>query len=393
MEQAIELDPSVARSWYFLAWSRAKMGDLIGAVEALDRTIALDPSYSPAYSLRGFWLLDLGWMDDAEASFREATQRDQTSPGGWVGLARAFIQREEYEQAAPLLERVLEQFPDNRNADYIRGLLATTYQHLGQWEQADRVRPSTANLEPRWNDQWYAEAREEFCRLAVWVVDQADRLIESGQVAEAINRLQRIRPTRPEDSALLEKLGRAYFRTGQMQPAIQMLEASVAANPNHFPSHLNLAFAYEQRGDLDNALRHARTAIEINPAEGQAHLQCARVLLGRRETAAATAALTEAARCGIRDPGARIMLARTWGDLSRWDEAATTLERLTADSPNFAAGFVWLATARIELGAIYQARVALRRATQLNPRDPAVQQLAARLGQLDGPRQPRAPNR
>ena len=103
--------------------------------------------------------------------------------------------------------------------------------------------------------------------------------------------------------------------------------------------------------------------------------------------------LTEAARCGIQDPRARIMLARTWGDLSRWDEAAATLERLTADYPDFAPGFVWLATARIELGATHQARFALRRATQLNPNDPVVQQLEARLGQLEGQRPPRARNR
>ena len=174
--------------------------------------------------------------------------------------------------------------------------------------------------------------------------------------------------------------------SGELDLAIQMLQRSVAADPNHFPSHLNLAFAYEQRGDLDNALRHARSATAVNPADGRGHLQRARVLLARKDTDAAAAALTEAARWGLRDPRARIMLARTWGDLSRWDEAAATLERLTADYPDFAPAFVWLALARLELGDTEQAQMALRRATQLNPHDPAVQQLTARLRQLESQR-------
>ncbi|MHC4107827.1 MAG: tetratricopeptide repeat protein [Planctomycetota bacterium] len=392
LEQAVKLDPRVARSWYYLALSRATLGDVIAAVDALDRTISLEPSYTPAYYQRGFWLLDQGRMDEAEASFRQATQHDENNPAGWVGLARVLVQREAYEQAAPLLQWALDQHPD-QNAEYIRGLLATAYQHLGQWEQADQLRPKTAHLRAKWEDPWYTEGHDQFCRLGDWVVGHADRLLERGEVAETINRLQRLRPSRPDDSTLLEKLGRAYFMTGQLAPAIQALESAVAANPDHFSSHLNLAFAYERRADLDKALRHARKAIELNPAEGRAHLQCARVLLGRRDTAAAAAALAEAARCDIQDPGAQIVLARSWGELSRWDEAAATLERLTADYPKYAPGFVWLASARIELGAPHQARMALQRAAQLNPRDPAVQQVAARLEQLETRQRPGARDR
>ncbi len=392
-EQAIELDPGVARYWHHLAWAHARLGEVIESVEAIDQTISLDGSYTPAHWQRGFWLLEQGRTDEAEHSFRQATQRDDNNPAGWVGLARVFLQREEYAQAAPLLQGVLDEFPDDRNADYIRGLLATAYQHLGQLERAGQLRPQTTVLRAHWCDPWAAEAIDQFCRLGDWVVAHADQLLETGQTAETIARLERLLPGRPRDSSLLEKLGRAYFMSGELDRAIQMLQRSVAADPNHFPSHLNLAFAYEQRGDLDNSLRHARRAIAVNPADGRGHLQRARVLLARKDTDAATAALTEAARWGLGDPRARIMLARTWGDLSRWDEAAATLERLTADYPDFAPAFVWLASARIELGDTEQAQMALRRATQLNPHDPTVQQLTARLRQLEGHRQPRARNR
>ena len=42
------------------------------ALAASDRALNLDPAYAPTHWRRGYWLLDLGRIDQAEQSFRNS---------------------------------------------------------------------------------------------------------------------------------------------------------------------------------------------------------------------------------------------------------------------------------------------------------------------------------
>src|SRR5262249_44981582 len=59
----------------------------------------------------GLWLLDQNQTEGAERAFSRATEIDAADRAGWIGLARVYLQRDENERAAGLLERLVAAQP------------------------------------------------------------------------------------------------------------------------------------------------------------------------------------------------------------------------------------------------------------------------------------------
>ena len=79
-EQARTLDPSEPRHTYFAAIAMAQLGDLAGALQALDDVLASHPDNVAAHLFRGHWSYDSGAYDEALEAFERAV--------GAKGLAR-----------------------------------------------------------------------------------------------------------------------------------------------------------------------------------------------------------------------------------------------------------------------------------------------------------------
>ena len=109
--RALALDPAQAESAAgFARWQR-ESGDRKGALEVLDRAIAAG-CHAPMVLLeRGVTLAELGRLDDALLSFREAAGRDPQNPVPLEDAARAAYQLERYTESAQLYERVLQLAP------------------------------------------------------------------------------------------------------------------------------------------------------------------------------------------------------------------------------------------------------------------------------------------
>ncbi|MDH3285162.1 MAG: hypothetical protein OEQ13_10510 [Acidobacteriota bacterium] len=78
--EAESLAPNDPRWSYFAAVTSAQVSELDTALAVLDRFLAIDDAYVPAYLYRGAWLLDLGRVDDAQSAYERAT-RLQPWPG------------------------------------------------------------------------------------------------------------------------------------------------------------------------------------------------------------------------------------------------------------------------------------------------------------------------
>ena len=58
-EQALKLDDSKAKWWYWLGLVRAELGDFDAAQVAVEKSVSLDPSYPAAPRQLGLWFLQL----------------------------------------------------------------------------------------------------------------------------------------------------------------------------------------------------------------------------------------------------------------------------------------------------------------------------------------------
>src|SRR5262245_53733405 len=96
--------PSEAKWPFHLAAVESRLGRTDDAGRDMHLAIDLNPTYAPAQWRLGFWLLDMNQTEGAERAFSRATDIDPADRAGWIGLARVYLQREENERAAGLLE-------------------------------------------------------------------------------------------------------------------------------------------------------------------------------------------------------------------------------------------------------------------------------------------------
>jgi tetratricopeptide (TPR) repeat protein len=378
-EQALTLDDQEAKWWYHLARSRHELGDLDAALTAIDRAIDREPSFAPLHWRRGLWLLSQVRHQEAEASFRRATEIAPTDPSGWLGLARVLLQTDRAPEAAEVLQGLLRQDP---NHGYARQLLGKAYLQSGNEEQGRLELARGAGSGPRWGDPWELEVLGYRAGYRA-VLNAAQHAVESGQPLVALRALAPLRASHPTDVTVLTWLSTAYLASGQNQEALEVLRVAEKHHPDHFVVHLQLGDLFARRNDARRALAHTARAIELNPSSGPAYLQQARVLRHVGEFERARDALRAAIRYDSGELSAWIMLSEVQFTLKEFEEMAETLERAAVRFPDAPTPLAGLAFARSQLGQFDEARAALARASRLNPNDPDVVKARAYVGRLE----------
>lgn len=379
--QAIDLDPRAAKTWYHLARLLADRGELDEALTCMNRSIILDETHAPSHWRRGFWLLDVNRVDEAQESFRAAASLDAQDAAAQAGMARVSVMRGEFEAAATILQQLLRRNPPPPNAAYVRQLLGMAYRQLGRLNGAQSALASANGAGVTWLDSWAAELQPFRVGYAA-TLELAASLIAAGRAPEAVKLLTDVLHSRPDDLTALNTLAQAHVACGQLDQAIDVLRQSLAHSPNHAPTLINLSLAFENKQQMDQALANAQAAVNAQPALGSAHLQLGRLLVLSNNLPAASSELTTAVRLGVSDPQVRIMLGSVLLEQKQWNEAARVLEQVLTAAPDNASGYVVLARAKMESGAIEQAKSLLDRARQIDSNEQTLPEAQNRLAQL-----------
>jgi Flp pilus assembly protein TadD len=95
-----------------------------------------------------------------------------------------------------------------------------------------------------------------------------DYLPESPRtVAEALPLAERAHAARPEDAAILDTLGWAYFKAGRYAEAVTALEEVVRRRPGEAEFHYRLAAALARAGHAGEAALAFGRALAIDPRD------------------------------------------------------------------------------------------------------------------------------
>jgi predicted AlkP superfamily phosphohydrolase/phosphomutase/tetratricopeptide (TPR) repeat protein len=131
-------------------------------------------------------------------------------------------------------------------------------------------------------------------------------------------------------------LARAFMDAGRAADALPLLESCVAGQPARTDFAQMLAMCQLQLGLLDEAEESTRKALEaFGPRERAQHL-LASIALQRDRPAEAVALLESVGGLDMSNPNGLLLLARSYVELRRWDEAAEAAKRsiaLDADNP------------------------------------------------------------
>ncbi|MCW8873489.1 MAG: sulfotransferase [Xanthomonadales bacterium] len=160
-------------------------------------------------------------------------------------------------------------------------------------------------------------------------LDLPRRLLKQGNVAGAIEALERIEAAARDDHLMLQQVAGLYLHCGQHERAGRCYARSAELQPSNPDYVYNLATSKTAFGDLDEAERLFTRAIQLNPQDAGAWLN--RSILRRQTAESNHVEQLEAMRVQLAadDPG-RIQvcfaLAKELEDLRRFDEAFAHLQ-------------------------------------------------------------------
>jgi len=353
--EAERLEPRQPKWPYREAITLAQLGDMAGARVAMGRSLAIEDEYAPSHARLGNYALELGELDVAEASFREATRLDSSYPGGWVGLARVALQHDRTAEAIELARRLVEKDPADRT---FTQLLTLARRQAGEALEAEPDSALASEDVPVWNDPWELEARS-FRESPVML--RIGRLVEARQWPEALALIdgERLKGATREDTALnraaaLEGLGRS-------EEALVELDALLALEADNTSALLQKARILDDAERVPEALALLERVTALQPSHAGAFAALGGKLhaLGAHEPAAK--ALEQAVRLGESDYDLRFRLGSSWIVLKRWEEARTLFRTLTAERPADGDAWLQLAVCELRTGDLAAAEQAHRR--------------------------------
>ena len=391
--QAQALDPEDFRWPYFSALLKGRQGRYEAALDDLDRAIAIDGGYAPAWLWRGTWLLDLERPGEAAAAFERAHALGAETEATF-GRARVLMAQEQYDDAVALLEPLAREY----RHPYIYRTLGFALRALGRTEEARTAVALGRSADPlSWRDPRAAEKAAFVGGIGRFSF--AQNMLGAGKVDEALAILETLRGEQPDEICgatghqatrsceILNTLSLAYVRAGRVDEAFALVQRGLAINPDFFPFHLNIADRYRGRRELDDALRHIDRAIALNPSFGYGYEQRGRLLIGMGRYEEAMTSLQKAVRLAPERPVTLLYLGMVEGERKRWPQAVGHFERAIRLDPEFAVGYAYLARALSETGRIEDAWQAFRMAQAHGAPGYELEATERRLNQLESARQ------
>jgi tetratricopeptide (TPR) repeat protein len=208
--------------------------------------------------IRGRHLESLGQIPQALEAYRLAAEADPKSAAIPAEIATLNARANRTEDATRAAGQALAIDPENAEAHFVLGTILA------------------AEL----------EGRVEAGRAAAGVKPTID---------DAISHLERARPSRPLDAALVMTLGRLYLSKRDFAKASELLAPVLEREPDHAEAAYLIAQAQLGTGDLDGAARSLDTVIAAEPQFTRALIDRADVALRQRRWDDAAAAFGKAA--------------------------------------------------------------------------------------------------
>jgi len=385
---AAAIETAEAKWMFHLAAVESRLGRTDDAVRDMRRAIDRNATYAPAYWRLGLWLLDQNHVDDAERAFGRATEIDPVDRAGWIGLARVYLQRDENDRAAGLLERLVAAAPSE---GYALQLLGTAYRRLGRVDQAASASQVGARGEPQWSDRWTDEMLD-FRRGYAALLKDATAYIVAGRYPQAIAILEQLRRDKPDDIVLMAHLGQVYVAAGRDADAVQLLERVIAREPDRFEAHVDLATGYLHLGNLARARASVERAVSINPSYAPARETLGLILWRAGDARAALAAFDRTVQLDPRNARALVWTAMVETNEGRTGDALAAFQRAAQTDPTNVDAWIGIANAEMNRHNPDAAVAPLQNAQRLHPDRPAVKATADRLRSLQAAASPR-PNR
>jgi tetratricopeptide (TPR) repeat protein len=309
--------------------------DFESALRGYERILDAHADFAPArlYRAEALWLL--GRREDA----REELARARAD----VLLARVLSAifgggRD------PLVRRVVEAYPLERNRFLATGTPVLVLLSLGNLEEAIAEYRRVASLDPE-DAILHRQMGSSFQGAKLYL--------------PASEAFERVVAAAPGDVGAWRKLGSANLALQRWEPAIASLERAIEIAGEEVGVLLAVGYAYERKPDAEKALELYRRASRLAPRSARPHYRIGRALMARGRTAEAEVELEVAASLDPKMPEPLGFLGEIQWKRGKNERALATLERALAADPEYSEAYYHLAQVYRRLGRPDDAKKAL----------------------------------
>jgi tetratricopeptide (TPR) repeat protein len=277
---------------------------------------------------------NLGTLQAQEAHFQRAAHFFQRAarwqaefPSVQYSLGLALYNAQQYAEAIPALERVVQQEPANARAQRLLGL--SCFQ-AGQYDRAAAILAG-------------AQAEADSSLLYTLGVSLA-RSGRAGQAADVFAQLLRSPSTSPD---VLVLMGQVHAQQQDYDGALALFQRALELNPGTPDAHYSAGQIHLRSGRLPEAEQEFRQELQARPDDARTRYHLAYVLEQQQRAEEAMPLLAEVVRTHPSYADARYLMGKILMDRGQPGEAAEQLEAavgLAPDKPHL----------RYQLGQAYQ---------------------------------------
>jgi tetratricopeptide (TPR) repeat protein len=371
-------------------------GDIEEAIASFREATRLDPTAAAAWDRLGSAYSMIGELDSAVEAGRRAVELDPRAAQAWNNLGLSYALRGDADQALATTRRAVELDPTYAEAHNNLGNLLFDRGELdsaaASFRKAIELRPAYAEaitnhalvLAERGR---FREALEGLAKalghdpgMAAAHFGRGRVLAATGQVDAAILSFQATTELEPLHVEAWESLGRSLATAGRLEDAAEAVQRGIGANPRATQLH-RLAGAIDAGAErFDDAARHFATAVELEPDMAEAWIDLAQVRLAQGLVEAALEIFQRALAMHEDNDQLQHRMAVALLGSGRIEEGVRRLETAVRLNPDNAAATLDLAVVSEHLGHRERALELYRHAARLDPTLAAAHEGAGRLG-------------
>jgi tetratricopeptide (TPR) repeat protein len=375
-------------------------GDAVQARSAFEKSLALAPDYLPTLDMITALDVQEKHYDDAEKRLAAVIGRNPKAAQPWLLQGNVYWAARQTNEAESAMSKAIDLDP-NLPGGYLS--LARLYLDTHQEQQAltrlntlvSKTNDITALLEIgeiRQQAKQMDEARDAYEKLIAFQPDCAPALNNLaylyaehyGDLTNAAKMAERARKAHPNDPYVADTLAWILYKQGQYPRALSLIQEGLEKEPNNAEVQMHLGMTYYMMEEEDLARVHLQQALSTDAdysGKDEAR-QCLALLAmdPATTTPASIEILEKRLHDNPRDPVPLNRLADIDELRGAVDKAAEAYQKLIAQNPQDWRAMIKLA--RLYSGPLHQTRKALdlaKTAHELAPGDPRA---TAMLGQL-----------
>ena len=343
---ALQIDDQVAAGHWGLARAYEALQRFPEMIEALRKTVQLDPNNFDARNKLGNYYLaasrgrpDL--VGEAERLAKEVLQRDPNNIEGHILLSSVLFAQNQRDEALAELNRAIEIDPQ-RVQSYLS--LARFYVVTTDHAKAEEVFKKAISIDPS-----SGLAHTEYGKF----------LVQTNRPAEAEAELKKAIEVAPADRNARFTLASFYLVNKQLDKAEETYKALADLDKDKPESQSMLADFYSSVNRTDDAVRIYQDILARFPDYAHGRYRLAEILLTRGDSNGARAQIEEALKKDQHDRQALLLRARLraqGGQPEGLKAAIEDLKEVLRQEPNSRAGLYFMAQSNFALGALDQAR-------------------------------------